>query len=387
MQGYTLSEEGKRIIKQYNTRKQVFKVVFWVALFFIVFFGYYLLHGKMPMPLQMIVLWLVAFVIIMTATMLVNQKLFRYIDILYVDGNPKLFLEVVHGLMRTGFWGNPKGKRGIQLRNSNMINVSAAYCYMGEYDKALDCLKQYINEDTLKGYALLIYYNNLLTCYWGLGDWEKMRAIFEKVKLTANEIQQGRSPRNIVLMSEQHYENCRRTMMIYEILTLEGRILAGDILEEYGKELQKETVLIKQINILSGMASYHIILHQYDEAVNALERIVREGKQLYIVTLAKKKLRMIHDRDRAIELLEEGEVYEVKSILSQQGKDISQEEIRNSVIYVLHEEDGNIAGIARITNTMKFGELVMNPLYDTDKNRFRLMEEMKRREYVEQNVK
>lgn len=387
MQGYTLSDEGKRIINQYNTRKQVFRVVSIVGLFFIVLFGYYLLRGKMPMLLQMIVLWLVAFVILMAATMLVNQKLFRYIDILYVDGNPKLFLEVVHGLMRTGFWGNPKGKRGIQIRNSNMINVSAAYCHMGEYDKALDCLREYMSEDNLKGYPLLIYYNNLLACYAGLKDWKKMRAIFEKVKRTANEIQQGSYPRNVVLMSEQHYENCRRAMMEYEILTLEGRFLATNLVHEAKEELDKAKMLIRRVNLLGQIAGYYIVLRQYDEAVDVLETIVREGKQLYNVTLAKKNLRMIRERDNAIELLEEGEVYEVKSILLQQGKDISEEELRNSVIYVLHEENGNIAGIARITNLMKLGELVMNPVYDTDKNRFRLLEEMKRREYAEADTK
>ena len=36
---------------------------------------------------------------------------------------------------------------------------------------------------------------------------------------------------------------------------------------------------------------------------------------------------------------------------------------------------------------MKLGELVMNPVYDTDKNRFRLLEEMKRREYAEADTK
>lgn len=383
MQGYTLSDEGKRLIKQYNTRKWVFRVVSWVGLFFIVLFGYYLLPGTMPMLLQILLLWLVGFVILMAATIFANQKLFRYIDILYVDGNPKLFLEVVHGLMRTGFWGNPKGKKGIQRRNNNMINVSAAYCYMGEYDMALNCLKEYMNEENLKSYPKLIYYNNILACYAGLKDWEKMRAVFEKVKQTTDEIQQGRNPRNIVLMSEHWYENCRRVMMSYEILTLEGRPLAANLLSEEKEKLEKETVLIRRMSLLGEIARYHIVLKQYNEAVDALETIVREGKQLYNVTVAKKDLRMIRNHDIGIELMEEGESYEVKSLLNQQDRDISHEELRNSVIYVLHEEDGSIAGIARITNVMKFGELVMNPLYDTDKNRFRLMEEMKRREYTE----
>lgn len=384
MQGYTLSEEGKRLIKLYNTRKNVCSVVTWVGLFFIVLFGYYLLRD-MPILLRILILWVAGFIILRSVSILLRRKLFNYIDILYVECNPKLFLEVVHGLMRTGFWGNldGKGKRGIQLRNSNMINACAAYSYMGEYTMAVDCLKGYISVDSLKGYPLLIYYNNLLACYAGLKDWEKMRAIYEKVRQTANEIQQGRYPRNIVLLSEQHYENCRRVMMEYEILTLEGRFLAANLIHETKEELDKATVLIRRMNLLGQIAGYHIVLQQYDEAVDALETIVREGKQLYNVTLAKKQLRMIHDRDSAIELLEEGEVYGVKSILLQQGKDISEEELRNSVIYVLHEEDGNIAGIARITNLMKLGELVMNPLYDTDKNRFRLMEEMKRREYTE----
>lgn len=386
MQGYTLSEEGKRLIKMYNTRKWVFRIVSWVGLFFIVLFGYYLLRGTMPMFLQILLLWLVGFVILMAATILANQKLFCYIDILYVDGNPKLFLEVVHGLMRTGFWGNLKGKQGIQRRSSNMINASAAYCYMGEYDMALNCLKEYTSEENLKGYPKLIYYNNILACYAGLKDWENMRDVFEKVKQTADEIQQGRNPRNIVLMSEHWYENCRRVMMAYEILTLEGRSLAADLLSEVKEELAKKTKLIGRMNLLGEMARYHIVLRQYNEAVDVLETIVREGKQLYNVTVAKKDLRMIRNRDIGIELMEEGESYEVKSLLNQQGTDISQEELRSSVIYVLHEEDGSIAGVARITNVMKFGELVMNPLYDTDKNRFRLMEEMKRREYVDTNV-
>ena len=383
MQGYTLSEEGKRLIKMYNTRKWICSVVSWVGLFFIVLFGYRLLRGTMPMWLQILLLWFVGFIILMAVSIFLNQKLFRYIDILYVDGNPKLFLEVVHGLMRTGFWGNLKGKKGIQRRNNNMINASAAYCYMGEYDMALDCLKEYMSEEDLKGYPKLIYYNNILACYAGLKDWENMRAVFEKVKQTADEIQQGRNPRNIVLMSEHWYENCRRVMMTYEILTLEGRSYATDLLSEAKEKLEKETMLIRRINLLGEIAEYHIVLKQYNEAVDVLETIVREGKQLYNVTVAKKELRMIRNRDIGIELMEEEESYEVKSLLNQQGRDISQEELRSSVIYVLHEEDGSIAGVARITNVMKFGELVMNPLYDTDKNRFRLMEEMKRREYTE----
>lgn len=383
MQGYTLSDEGKRLIKMYNTRKSICTVVTSVVFFFLILLGYYLLRGTMPMLLQILVLWVVGFVILGETAVVLNQKLFRYIDILNVDGNPKLFLEVVHGLMRTGFWGKGKGKKGIQRMNNCMINVCAAYYYMGEYNMGLQCLREYINIDTLNNYQRLIYYNNVLSCYVGLKDWERMREVFDKVKQIVDEIQQGRSPRNIMRMSEYHYENCRRAMMAYEILTLEGRPLAARLLSDVREEYERETVLIKRMNLLGHIADCHIVLKQYDEAVKALETVVREGKQLYMVTLAKKELRMIRSRDAAIDLLEEGESYAVKDILSQQGTDITEEELRGSVIYVLHEEDGSVAGIARITNTMKFGELVMNPLYDTDKNRFRLMEEIKRREYAE----
>lgn len=384
MQGYTLSEEGKQLIEKYNTRKQICRVVYWVLVFFLSFGGCWLiLKTTLPVFLQLVVVWLGCFTILVAFKVLVRQQLFQYVNILNVDGNPKLFLEVIHGLMRTGFWGNLKGKRKIQRENVNMINASAAYCHMGEYDMALKCLKEYASEENLKGIALLIYYNNTLACYAGLKDWEKMRLVFEQVEQTADEIRRGRYPRKVVRMAELYYDSCRHVMMTYEIMTLQGRHLAAELLDEAQAKARKETVLIRRMSLLWQMANCHIALKQYDYAVDALEVIVRKGRQLYAVTQAKMKLRMIHDRDIGIELIEEGECQEVMSLLNEQGKDISEEELRNSIIYVLHGENGDIAGVARITNVMKFGELVMNPLHDTDKNRFRLMEEMKRREYIE----
>ncbi|MDD5949079.1 MAG: hypothetical protein PUC39_05040 [Lachnospiraceae bacterium] len=377
MQGYTLSERGKELIKWYYNRILATKIIS-ILIGIVVALGlFWVLDDTMWYPLEFLIIWFCCFLgIFGSRTALVQLLQCNYTDLLNNKGEPRLFLEVFHGLKRLS--------HNKQMKPVDMLNVSAAYCNMGQYEDALNCLsEQYINYNALSLKLRVIYMNNKFVCYHEMGDWKMARNCFEQLKQEVERLQEKTHFARFVMWSEKIYTTCRIGVMDYEILTLEGRSYIPNILDTIREELEEKGCLVRRMYFLLHLGVKELALGHYEAAAQAFDTVVKQGGNLWYRELAKQNLRMIHDRDCGIELLQEGEAAQVRMLISQQtGTPISEEEIRNSIIYVLHEDRGEIAGVARITNNMELGEVIMSPEWDTGKNQFRLREEMKRRGYL-----
>lgn len=376
MEGYTLSEEGKKLIKKYYNSILAVKIIDIVVTFICALLLYHTLDGIFWFPLEILIIWVICVLIYFVVHILCAKILkCNYLELITVQGEPRLFLEVLHGLKRLS--------RKKQMTPVNMLNVSAAYCHMGQFEKALNSLSdEYINYNKLIPKLRIVYLNNKFACYYESGNWKEARKCFERLKLEVEQFQERTHFSHMILWSERVYSFCRMCIMDYEILTVEGRTYVPNMLANIRDELEKQSTLTYRISLYEHLGMKELALGHYDEAEDAFNTVIKEGKHLWNTEIARQKVRMIHDRDDAIALLQEEEVLQVKSLISQHSvQPVSDEEVRNSIIYVLHAEDNEIAGVARITNEMRFGELIMRSEYDTGKNQFRLMEEMKRRGY------
>ena len=125
---------------------------------------------------------LIAYVIIMIAIWYVinfayvaklAKQVNSLIPILYDEGNPEKYLSELHNLI-----GEAKSQA---FRSIYCINSAAAYCDMGEYDKA----KQYLDElepKRIPGVNKLAYYVDLALVSVHLGEDEKAITIWNENK-------------------------------------------------------------------------------------------------------------------------------------------------------------------------------------------------------------
>ena len=118
MQGYTLSERGKELIKWYYNRILATKIIS-ILIGIVVALGlFWVLDDTMWYPLEFLIIWFCCFLgIFGSRTALVQLLQCNYTDLLNNKGEPRLFLEVFHGLKRLS--------HNKQMKPVDMLNAHA----------------------------------------------------------------------------------------------------------------------------------------------------------------------------------------------------------------------------------------------------------------------
>lgn len=375
MENYVLSEEAKVRIAKYNKKCVAVQVITIVVTTLIVLWALFKGLIMMPFLLQVIVAWLLAFSIVL----ILNVFLRRIFDLDYgkimnEELDPQLFLEVHHGCM-------PKKAR---YKNLNMLNTAVAYINMGKYEDALNCMKEpylMVNDLSLREY--LIYLNNQLCCYAGMKQYQDVENLFAILKEQVEKFQEKTKFPKMMLWSETLYENARMSVLMYKVMTLEGRTYLNSMISSLKDKLEKENPLplYKAVYTLD-LARFYVAAGQYEEALTLSEKAVSLSGKMYISELARQTSRMIRDRDVDIALVQDSELLECRNILcAKYGEEYaSQEQLADLVLYVMHEKE-EVIGVAVLDKTLTVIAAAFAPEQDTDKNRFRFMQEMKRRDY------
>ena len=385
MEGYTLSDKGKESIKKYAQRRVMANVFACFATLAITFSVWFLLRGHMPFWMELVIIWVTCVLVILGTRILFIKVLnVEYGDILTRECDPYLFLEIHNGMMRMT---NDSRK----ANNLNMLCTAEAYLNMGKYEDAAYCISnRYIQVSTLNKWEYIIYLNQQFRCYYGMGKWNLMRERFATFKAAVEDFQEStRSPKMIV-RSEKIYERIRVMMMNYEILTIEGAYFISSLISDIQNRLE-ETLPASEIALnYYELGLKELAREDYVAAENAFNQVVKTGNRLWITELARKQTRMIHERDMDIALVKESELAGIRAMINVHNTTskevVTEMDLRQNIIYVLHQ-DGEVAGIARITNEMQLGQIVFQPQYDNSKNQFRLLQEMKRRGYVKEETK
>lgn len=384
MEGYTLSEKGKEYIRMYE-RRRVLAYVLAIFVGFLAALILVMLFAKtMKLVAAMLFALLPTFLIMLGAhTLFIKVLDAEYDDILNRECDPYLFLEIHHGMMRIT-------NNSQKANNINMLYTAEAYINMGQYEDAFHCISpRYIQASTLSKRENIIYLYQCFQCMYGMNRWKQIREEFATFKAVIEEFQETTHNPKMIVWSEQIYEAVRKLMMNYDILTPEGRFYIADMISDVRNHLEdaQKAIEIAQDNYLLGCLE--LARENYEAAEYAFSNTIKAGNRLWVAELARRKVRMIHERDVEIALVQENELSAVRALINSQNANsketVTESDLRGNIIYVLHEA-GEVAGAARITNEMKLGQMLFLPQYDNDKNEFRLLQEMKRREYVREET-
>ena len=384
MEGYTLSEKGKEYIRTYERRRVIVKVLAVLAGFLVALILIGMMHKTVELLFSMLLAWLPTFLVIFGSNMLFTRLLDAdYTDILNKDCDPYLFLEVHHGMMRVT-------NNSQKANNINMLYTAEAYINMGQYEDALHCISpRYLQASALNKKENIIYLYQIFRCMYGMNRWKEIREEFSTFKATIEEFQETTHKPKMIVWSEQIYEDVRKQIMNYDILTTEGSSYISDMVSDIRNHLEEEQKPIETAQDYYMLGCLELARENYEAAEQAFSQVIKVGNRLWMAELARRKIRMIHERDRDIALVMESELSAVRAMINAQNahqqEPVTESDLRDNILYVLHEE-GEVAGVARITNQMKLGQMLFLPSHDSDKNQFRLMQEMKRRDYVREDA-